>query len=61
MLKTDLKKKLSSGKFMFRKALLKSFCHSELMVEYLSSIDKEIRYHPRAKGEVTHYCADCEV
>ncbi|CAN7996440.1 unnamed protein product, partial [Ixodes hexagonus] len=46
---------------LIKYCLLRTLRHCQIIVEFVKSLGKEIRWHGRGKNEIAHYCATCEV
>ncbi|XP_077515282.1 utx histone demethylase isoform X2 [Amblyomma americanum] len=46
---------------LIKYCLLRTLRHCQVVVEFVKGLGKEIRWHGRAKNEIAHYCANCEV
>lgn len=46
---------------LIKYSLLRSLRHCQIVVEFVKGLGKEIRWHGRAKNEIAHYCANCEL
>ncbi len=45
----------------YRYCLCRTLHQCQLMLEFLESVKKELKWHGRQEHETAHYCNDCEV
>ncbi|XP_074657406.1 histone demethylase UTY-like [Tubulanus polymorphus] len=55
--------KLTDSKLvnLIRHCLMKTLSYCKMTLNFLDSIEKDVKWHGRSKNEAAHYCNECEV